>query len=162
MQLRGTTITPPQPPRVPQLRMPSSHETNVCGIRGISTAGFFDKDDFVRALIGSSPAAPSAPHHAPAASVTPAAASSLSTADPPRPFANMPVDDPDSQIQVNENPSLEAVTRGLNTLMAQPYIMIKVPAPVHACIFLAAIHALHSPPCFPPSHPSDAWKCSTS
>jgi hypothetical protein len=74
----------------------------------------------------------------------------------------MPVDDPDTQIQVNENPSLEAVTRGLNTLMAQPYIMIKVPAPVHACISLAAIHALHSPPCFPPSHPSDAWKCSTS
>jgi hypothetical protein len=38
----------------------------------------------------------------------------------------MPVDDPDSQIQVNENPSPEAVARGLNALMAQPYIMIKV------------------------------------
>jgi hypothetical protein len=94
-------------------------------VRGISTSGFFDKDDFVRALQAAPRAAPPAPPSQ-TSHLTPVAASNLSTAEPPRPFANMPVDNPDSQIQVNENPSPDVVARGLNTLMAQPYIMIKV------------------------------------
>jgi hypothetical protein len=44
----------------------------------------------------------------------------------------MPVDNPDTQIQVNENPSPEVVSRGLNTLMVQPYIMIKVRVLTHS------------------------------
>jgi hypothetical protein len=102
-------------------------DADIGRVRGISTAGFFDKDDFVRALQAAPPAPPPAPRSQ-TSHITPVAPSNISTAEPPRPFANMPVDNPDSQIQVNENPSPDVVARGLNTLMEQPYIMIKVVA----------------------------------
>jgi hypothetical protein len=72
----------------------------------------------------SAPAPPPRPITVTTTPVAPAAA--VSSAEPPRPFANMPVDNPDAQIQVNDSPSAEAVAKGLGTLMQQPYIMIKV------------------------------------
>lgn len=89
--------------------------------RGINTSGFFEKEDYVRALLQPPPS----PRSPPASSFAPAAVAPVSTMEPQRPFANMPVDNPDTQIQVNENPSSEVVNRGLSTLLGQPYIMIK-------------------------------------
>lgn len=89
----------------------------------------------------------------------------------------MPVDNPDTQIQVNENPSSEVVARGLASLLGQPYIMIKVrtSASVHVLMSvctgtsarLCSARCRLRPAfiCRGPSQPvrrRGGWKCSTS